>query len=120
MAKRTLYHPNLHQFLVQRPASVILAIVEIYGWAQWVMLEPWSDEVAELGLSALAARNVAESVQPTPDELAFLTAMDCTDAVKMQSTWVDVGLALISWARQGHRITAYEKITLSTTNLRVG
>ncbi|MGE6213057.1 SIR2 family NAD-dependent protein deacylase [Comamonas aquatica] len=108
--KRTLDHHNLRNLLIQRPASVILAIVEIYGWAQSVMLEPWNDEVAELGLSALSARNVAESVQPTPDELAFLTAMDCTDAAKKQITWVEVGLALISWARQGHRMAAYEKI----------
>lgn len=108
--KSRLYPPNLRKFLAQRPASVILAVVEIYGWAQCVMLEPWNDEVAELGLSALSARSAAQSVQPTPDEQTFLTAMGCTDAAKQQNTWVDVGLALLTWARQGHRMTAYEKL----------
>lgn len=108
--KHTLYQRNLLKFLGQRPASVILAIIEIYGWAQRVMLEPWNDEVAEVGLSALSNLNAAQSIQPTADEHAFLNAMGCTDEIKQQTTWVDVGLALITWARQSHRMMAYQSV----------
>ncbi len=108
--KHTLYQRNLLKFLEQRPASVILAIIEIYSWAQCVMLEPWNDEVAEVGLSALLNLNAAQSIQPTEDEHAFLNEIGCADEIKQQSTWVAVGLALITWARQGHRVTAYQSI----------
>lgn len=105
-----LLQRGLRKLLANRPASVILTIAELYGWAQHVMLEPWNDDIAELGRTALSAWSAAESSQPAADEQAFLTSMGCADAAMLRSTWVSTGLALLTWARQGHRMAAYEEI----------
>lgn len=107
--EHTLLQRDLCKLLAQRHAAVILAVVELYGWAQSVMLEPWNDEVAELGLAALSKWNVTASLLPSPDEQTFLTAMGSADAAKQRTIWVSTGLALLSWARQGHRTEVYEK-----------
>lgn len=113
----TLWQRDLRMRLAQRPASVILAMVELYGWVQYVMLEPWNDEIAELGRAALSARNATESAQPTPEEQTFLASMGCANAATQRSTWVNAGLALLTWARQGHRTMAYGEIRAQLQSL---
>ena len=106
---RTL-HRNLLKPLALRRPTVILAILELYGWVQSVVLEPWSDTVAELGRTALLMRNDTSSSQLTPDEQTFLTLMGCADVATQRSTWISAGLALLTWARQGHWTIEYEEI----------
>lgn len=108
--EESLLQRNLRKLLAQQPPAVILAVLELYGWVQYVMLEPWSDEVAELGRAALSAWCAASSALPTPDEQTFLISMGCTDAATQRSTWISSGLALLTWARQGHRTTVYKEI----------
>lgn len=108
--ERALLQRELRTLLAQRPASVILALIEVYGWAQCVMLQPWNDDIAELGRAALLVRNSSKSALPTSEEMAFLSSMGCADAATEQITWVNVGLALLTWARQGHRTMVYDEI----------
>lgn len=115
--ERSLTQRELRNLLAQRPASVNLAVVELYCWVQYVMLKPLTDEVAELGRTALSAKDAGESVQSTPDDETFLISMGCADAKTQRSTCISVGLALLSWARQGHRAIAYREIQAQLQSL---
>lgn len=106
----TLFQHDLRKLLAQRHAAVILAVVELYGWVQYVMLKPWDDEVAEVSRAAFFAWNRVVSDLPPPNDLAFLTAMGCADAAAQLNTWVGTGMALLTWARQGHRTILYHEI----------
>jgi len=108
--QRSRAQGGLARILAQRPALVTLAILELYGWVQHVMLEPWDDGIAELARRALSESDARGFGALTLEEKEFLLSMGCDEAATQQTTRINTSLALLSWARQGHRTEAYHEV----------
>lgn len=101
---------RLRERLSSRPAQVILAVTELYCWVQQVLLKPVDDEIARIGTAALeAVHQPLEALDR--DDAQFLRSLGIMDAPALQTRQRAAALALLSWARQSHRLSDYDSFS---------
>lgn len=105
-----LHRTWIREFLAALPAQVVLAVVELYSWVQHVMLGPLDDNLAAIGSDAVLAENVHTIGGLSEDMIQLLKRMGIADVDSLRRTWIQAAIALLTWARQSHRVSQYNEL----------
>jgi predicted negative regulator of RcsB-dependent stress response len=107
--ERKLENNWLRTRLSSLPAPVIISVLDLYCWMQQAVLGPLSDNIAELGIQSITAEQLTSTTDLTDEAQQILASMQADSPVARRKMWTNTALALLTWARQAHRTTQYEK-----------
>lgn len=105
--EQTLHEQWVKTRLEAQSSFVILTILELYFWAQQIVLGPISDDLAAIGKKALLSNNILSLESLSEATQQFLRKMGMADANSMQKVRTTASLKLLTWARQSHRTADY-------------
>lgn len=105
-----LHQASVREFLASSPAQLVLAVIELYSWIQQVMLGPVDDNLAAIGRDAVLAENLHTIDGLSVEMVQLLKRMGISDVDSLRRTWIQAAFALLTWARQSHRVAQYNEL----------
>lgn len=110
IAVRTLInrYSDALQLLESDSPSYTLAALEHYSWFQSILLGELLDDVAELALKTLESSRALSFSKLSDTELVRLEGLGIRSQNDLVNSWTNLAIAVLAWARQGHRKGQYE------------
>jgi SIR2-like domain len=109
---------EIQTFLKADAPAFSLAAIDIYCWAQSVVLDELNDGVGRLAVDVLRATAECQFSQLSPLLHERLKQIDCNAQSTIHGCWTRVLISVLAWARQTQHIALFEDLKVLAHQFR--